>query len=49
VVADFSRVEIREIGPDRVSVRGATGQERPATLKVSIGYRDGYIGEGQIS
>ena len=32
-----------------MSVRGATGHERPATLKVSIGYRDGYIGEGQIS
>ena len=49
VVADFSGVEIRELGPDRVSVRGATGHERPATLKLSIGYRDGYIGEGQIS
>ena len=22
---------------------------RPETLKVSLGYRDGYIGEGQIS
>jgi hypothetical protein len=49
VVADFSGVEIRELGPDRVSVRGATGHERPETLKLSIGYRDGYIGEGQIS
>ncbi len=49
VVADFSAVEIREIGPDRVAVTGATGRERPAALKVSLGYRDGFVGEGQIS
>ena len=49
VVADFSGVEIEEVGPDRVSVRGATGHARPETLKISVGYRDGYIGEGQIS
>jgi hypothetical protein len=49
VVADFSGVTVSEVGPDRVSVRGATGHGRPETLKVSIGYRDGYIGEGQIS
>jgi acyclic terpene utilization AtuA family protein len=49
VVADFSEVELGEIGPDRVSVRGAKGHARPESLKVSVGYRDGYIGEGQIS
>lgn len=49
VVADFSRVTIEEAGPNMVRVTGAAGRERPATLKVSIGYRDGYIGEGQIS
>jgi hypothetical protein len=30
-------------------VPGATGHERPGTLKVSIGYFDSYIGEGEIS
>jgi len=49
VVADFSEVEVSETGPDRVSVRGGKGHARPATLKVSVGYRDGYVGEGQIS
>jgi len=49
VVADFSGVEIADAGPDRVSVHGASGHPRPDTLKVSIGYRDGYVGEGQIS
>ncbi len=49
VVADFSNVLIEEVGPDRVRVYGGSGRPRPSTLKVSIGYRDGYIGEGQIS
>ena len=49
VIADFSHVFIEEIGPDRVRVCGGTGRPRPSALKASIGYRDGYIGEGQIS
>ena len=49
VVADFSPVTLREVGPDRVAVAGGEGAPRPAQLKVSLGYRDGFIGEGQIS
>ena len=49
VTADFSRVELLPEGPDRIRVRGASGSRRPELLKVSVGYRDGYIGEGQIS
>jgi hypothetical protein len=49
VVADFTGVTLAEVGPDRVSVRGATGRERPEQLKVAVGYRDGFVGEGQIS
>jgi hypothetical protein len=49
VVADFSTVTLRETGPDRVEVRGATGKARPLKLKVSVGYLAGYVGEGEIS
>ncbi|NPC58595.1 acyclic terpene utilization AtuA family protein [Caenimonas soli] len=49
VVADFSAVRLTEQGRDRVRVEGATGHPRPHSLKVTLGYRDGYIGEGQIS
>ncbi|MES2262432.1 MAG: acyclic terpene utilization AtuA family protein [Pseudomonadota bacterium] len=49
VVADFSAVRIEETGPDRVAVSGATGHPNSGWLKVSIGYIDSYIGEGQIS
>lgn len=49
VVADFSGVALRELGGDRVEVSGARGQPRPDRLKVTLGYRDGWIGEGQIS
>ena len=49
VVADFSRVTIKEVGPDRVAVRGGTGKPKTGTLKVSVGYVDSYVGEGQIS
>jgi hypothetical protein len=49
VVADFSQVKIEEVGPDRVRVTGGRGTERTGTLKVSVGYVDSFIGEGQIS
>ena len=49
VVADFSQVEIEEISRDSVRVQGGRGTPRTEALKVSVGYIDGYIGEGQIS
>jgi Acyclic terpene utilisation family protein AtuA len=49
VVADFSQVKIEEIAADRVRVSGGRGTRRTGTLKVSVGYIDSYIGEGQIS
>ncbi|EON14039.1 acyclic terpene utilization AtuA family protein [Pandoraea sp. SD6-2] len=49
VVADFSEVRVAEEAPDRVRVTGGRGTPRTDTLKVSVGYVDGFIGEGQIS
>jgi hypothetical protein len=49
VVADFSEVSVAEIGRDRVRISGGRGSKRTGTLKVSVGYVDSYIGEGQIS
>ncbi|WP_270935167.1 acyclic terpene utilization AtuA family protein [Falsiroseomonas oryzae] len=49
VAADFTGVLFRALGADRVAVEGGTGRPRTETLKVTIGYRDGFIGEGQIS
>lgn len=49
VVADFSEVTIEEIAMDRVRVIGGRGAPATGLLKVSVGYVDGYAGEGQIS
>jgi Acyclic terpene utilisation family protein AtuA len=49
VIADFSQVRVEEIGADRVRVTGGRGAMRTGSLKVSVGYLDGCIGEGQIS
>lgn len=48
-IADFSNVRVMEIAKDRVAFSGADGRPAPPTLKCSVGYRDGFIGEGQIS
>lgn len=49
VVADFSGVCFNEIGPDSIAMSGADGASATGFLKVSVGYLDGWIGEGQIS
>jgi hypothetical protein len=49
VVADFSEVKVEEIATDRVRISGGRGTRRTDTLKVSVGYVDSFVGEGQIS
>lgn len=49
VVADFSRVGIEEVGPDRVRLTGGGGRERPAELKVTVGFDGGFLAEAGIS
>lgn len=47
--ADFSQVSFAGSGPDRVDFSGAFGRPPTDTYKVSVGYRNGFLGEGQIS
>ena len=48
-VLDMTGIAFREVGPDRVAVSGARARSRTPTYKVSVGYFDGYLGEGQLS
>lgn len=45
VVVNFLTARVEEIGEDRVRFSGATGRARPRTLKVSMGCKEGFIGE----
>lgn len=49
VVVDFTAVTVDEIGPDRVRIAGGRGRTRPDQLKVSVGVKEGWIGEGEIT
>jgi hypothetical protein len=45
-VADMTSLRLQDLGGNRVKVFPARGLARPDTLKVQIGYMDGYIAEG---
>src|SRR6478736_2820457 len=47
-VADFTSIHLDDIGPDRVRVSGIRGRERPATLKLSISYENGWKSTGTL-
>ena len=49
VVANFKHIQFTQEGKDRVRVTGATGKPKTATFKCSIGYKDCFIGDGEIS
>ncbi|OAM92541.1 Protein of unknown function [Pelosinus fermentans] len=49
VVADFTGVAFTQVGENEIQVTGGKGQPKTESLKVSIGYVDSYMGEGQIS
>lgn len=44
-VADFTTLQLQDLGDDRVRISGMSGQGPPQTLKLVIGYQDGWIGE----
>jgi Acyclic terpene utilisation family protein AtuA len=45
VVLDLQQVQLMDIGTNRVLVKGARGTKRPDTLKVVMGYSDGWLGQ----
>jgi hypothetical protein len=49
VVADISEARVTELGDNRVQVDDVRGHARPQTLKVTVCYDGGYLGEGEIS
>ena len=49
VTLDFSQVTIGPAGPDRVQVLGVRGKPAPATVKVTVCFDGGWLGEGEIS
>lgn len=48
-VLDFTDVTLTQCGPDRVQVVGSRALPRTAFYKVSVGYSNGFLGEGQMS
>src|SRR5690554_5007227 len=49
VVLDLSRVEVKQVGRDRVAVTGVQGKPAPERLKTTLSFLDGYQGEAEIS
>lgn len=47
-IADFTALRLEEAGPDQVRLSRMAGSPRPDTLKLVIGYQDGWIGEGML-
>jgi hypothetical protein len=48
-VLDITELTLEDIAPSRVCVAGARARPRTDSYKVTVGYFDGYIGEGQVS
>jgi hypothetical protein len=47
-VADFTTIQLRDDGPDRVLVSGIRGRPKPPTLKTSITYTAGWKAVGTL-
>ena len=46
--ADFTTIHLEDIAPDRVRVSGIQGRERPANLKLSVSYANGWKAIGTL-
>jgi hypothetical protein len=49
VVADFTSINLDDLGEDRVRVRGVKGREATDSLKVSISYAGGWKATGTLT
>ena len=49
VVADISEAEVVEVEENRVAVTGVRGRPRPETLKATVCFAGGWLGEGEVS
>ena len=49
VVLDLTGVRLEQQGANRVRVSGARGRPRPQTLKATVCFDGGHMGEGEIS
>jgi hypothetical protein len=49
VVLDISGARVEDLGGDRVRLTGSRGHPRPPTLKATVCYDGGWLGEGEIS
>lgn len=48
VVADFTSLQLEDLGEDRVEIRSVRGTARPEKLKVSMSYDDGFVASGTL-
>lgn len=49
VIVDFTNIKLEDVGKNKVKVSGAIGKPKPQTLKATMGYTSGYVGEGRIT
>jgi hypothetical protein len=49
VILDLSQVTVEEIGKDRVEIKGIKGGPAPTTIKATVCFDGGWLGEGEIS
>ena len=49
VVANCKNITFTQVEKDKVAVTGITGKPKTETFKCSIGYKDCFIGDGEIS
>lgn len=49
VILDLSQVTVEEVGKDRVQIKGIKGGPAPTTIKATVCFDGGWLGEGEIS